>query len=228
MKPILSPTIHEDVVAVATELKADEVLHAMHDAAAACRIACEKSIEASEPIRANQMQSALANERQLRHVSFRHFNAAAEKVDKAREKADRAIAELEKSIAAPPPPKDGVGQLLASEIRSAFSRMSSEERNAAFVEAQTKGDDVVLGAILNAPALLTGFFAEELEARRGEFQRVRYGKELQRIGRLEKARSALAQVSRLSMAFTNGLTDSEAISKAEQTEAIARAAAAVV
>jgi hypothetical protein len=119
-----------------------------------------------------------------------------------------------------------VKQILAGEVRAAFSRMQRDEWITALSKAIESEENSILGAIFNAQAMLSGFGVEELEMRRHGFRLKRFQAELARIERLKKAASNLDRISMLTKKFVDSLTDAKAIEEVEKKEAAAKAAAA--
>ncbi|MER8941254.1 hypothetical protein NKH82_17360 [Mesorhizobium sp. M0915] len=107
----------------------------------------------------------------------------------AQEKADATIASLQKATFAPPPHAD-IGEKFDKQILYALKTMTHDERSEAFAEAFEADDMTLIGAVLRAPALLSGMKSTELAALRHRFQTKHFPAEMARLERLRKMRAA--------------------------------------
>jgi hypothetical protein len=173
------------------------------------------------------MKTEMACQRAAREVSFQHFDGAAKKLDAARERAKREIERLEAETSGPPEPKHVSGSMLEAEIRSALAAMKPADRAKALSEAVEQGDDLVLGAALRGPRLLTGLGAAERDMLRHKWRARHFPAEIERAQRLKAAVADLDRGGTLLLGFIGGLTDGEAIKQAEAAEAAALTASRV-
>ena len=220
------PSLHEKLVDQFRERDAsDPEMDALSGALAACRAAAERALDTTEKILGNQLRTAEANAREARDVGHHLQQAALKRVDAARTRAQAEIDRIETSTSAPPEPRTASAVAVESEIRSALSRMSHDERAKAIADALERGDDSVVGAALRGPTMLTGLGEAEREARRHQWRQKKFPSELARLVRLRKSVEAMERGGSLLMNFVDGLTNSEAVRLAEASENLAREAA---
>jgi hypothetical protein len=209
------------------EVIEDRELDALHAAMAHAREAAQHALNAHEKIMANIMKTPLDNQRRSRKAAFEHFDRAAREIDKARRGALAEIARIEAATASPGEPKNAADAFQREAIRNVLATMPAQKRAAA-VEAAIEDDDRdVLIAALTGPTILTNLGKAEREALRDRWRRKHYAAEVGRIERLKAAVNDLDRGSTLFLEFVDGLTDGDAIKKAEQAEASALAASKV-
>lgn len=221
-----SPSIHEALVArhfardpETREPIYDPAIGAMHDAMRAARLAAEKAHRVAEAIHANENMTVAARHRRVRDESWKIVEASLRAVDAARERAQREHRDLEARTSAPPRPADAVGTMLASEIRSRLASMTPKDRKAAIGAALADGDDTVLGAVLNAPPMLSGVgSAAEHSVLREQWRRKRHGGDIDRMERIGRALEDMERAGALMVSLGTRLADSKIVAAAEQAD----------
>jgi hypothetical protein len=175
---------------------------------------------------ANRMGTTEANAREARNVGHQLSQSALKKVDSARASIEREIGRIQAAMSGPPEPRTPSAIAIETEIRGALSRMSREDRARTINDAIQRGDESVVGAALRGPSLLTGLGDAEREARRAQWFEKKFPRELDRMGRLSRARDAADRASQSLINFVASLTDAEAVRLAEESEREAREAIA--
>lgn len=220
------PSIHEALITrhfardpLTRETIQDPILAEAQEAMQIARQSAEKARRVAEAIMANEMATIPARHRQIRTESWRAVEGALRRLDGARERARREVETLEKATSAPPRPHDAGSAIIASEVRSRLAAMKSTARRSAIDAALRDGDDFVLGAVLNAPAMLSGLDSrEEHDVLRARWRQTRHGAEVDRVARLGRALDDLTRGGELVISFTNRLSSAEVVAKAEASE----------
>jgi hypothetical protein len=204
----------------------DPALSALHGAMLAARQAAERAHTLAEAVMRNEMLTIPARHRQAKEQGWKLIEGASRKIDAARA---TALAELERLRAAtvPPRPRDTAGLLLAGEVRARLAGMSREARRDLLNAALLRADDVVVGAALGGPAMLSGMDDPgELEDLRERWRLARFPAEVDRIARLERAVADVERGGSQLVRFGTMLADPEVIARAEASERQAQAAMA--
>jgi hypothetical protein len=217
----IPPSIHEAFVEKffardpsTNEPIRDEELIEIFEAAKSTRITANEVSNATRVILDSNLETPIANAKRARDHGFKLLERAMMKVDAARKRGATAVAAIEKQTGAPPPPANAVDAMLHGEIRARLAKMSDEERASAIAS----GDDHIIAAYLHGPAMLTGASEAEREMHRRAWQRAKFPAEIDRAERLKKAMAAMERGASLLLQFVAGLTDAEAIGKAEAAE----------
>jgi hypothetical protein len=215
---------------IAREPIDDEVVADLRAAMAAARDAAATAQEAVTTIRANKMATDFANARQAHEVAYVHQQRAFKKMDAARERAERAIAQIEEETRAPTAPKDLPSSMLHGEVRAALARMTPDQRSSAIataIEADDHDSITLVAAVLNGVPATTGLSRAEIELRRHAWRRRRFPQHLARAEQLQKSLRALSNGATSFARFMIELAgDAAAIKLAEQSEQAAQAAIA--
>lgn len=134
--------------------------------------------------------TAGAGAMRIRTAALKIGEQAAAKLDAARAGLEREIAAIASGTHTPEPPRDAVAAQLEGEARGAFARMTDEARKAAWSAALKGNDEITLGALLRAPAYLSGQTDAQLELRRHAWRAKRWPDEVDREQRLKRAQEA--------------------------------------
>lgn len=218
----LSPSVHEEVIlrhrgrdARTGQTLDDHHIGLLADALRAQRIGGERAARIAEAIMANEMITVPARHRQIARETWRAVETSLRQTDSALTLTRAEIRSIRERTRAPAPPRDGPGAMLASEIRSRLASMSPKTRQAALDAALADGDDVVLGAALCGPAMLSGLGRAELEMLRSRWQRARHGDDVDRADRLEAAVADAVQAGQILIRHTNSLSRADIVQAAE-------------
>lgn len=207
---------------------ADDVLESMVTAMATARGHADQLTALSRALDADSSRSPEGRALELRQSALRVGERGAKALDTARARAAAKIKQIQAETAAPPPPKDAPVALLEGEIRARLASMTHDQRAEVVATAFEDGDDLVLGALLRGPAMLTGMTHAAREMHREHWRRERFPAESDRIARLEKALWVLDMGGEDFLGFVKRLSDAPAALRAEQAaEATAQALAAV-
>lgn len=207
----------------------DNHLQALKDAMQSARLNAERARDLTLAVMKNKMMTVPARHREAKEKSWKVTEAATLKLDAARRAAEAEVKAVTARINAPPKPTDTTGAGIAAEVRGRLAQMSPDGRRQALQTALSAGDDVVLGAALHGPALLSGMTdPTELNEWRMRWQLARHPGEVDRIARLGKALVDIERAGSLLVAFTGSLTDSSIIAAAEASEREAAEATAAV
>ena len=194
----------------------DPVIGAMH----AARQSAEKAHRVAAAVHANDGMTVSARHRRVRDETWKIVEGALGAMDRARQAAGREHQAIAERTAAPPRPADAASAMLASEIRSRLSTMTPRDRKAAIAAALADGDDAVLGAVLNAPPMLSGLgSAAEHGVVREQWRRTRHAADLDRMERIGRALEDMERAGTLVVALPTRLSDIKIVSAAEAAEA---------
>lgn len=151
----------------------------------------------------------------LRDAALKTAEGTAKKLDAVLGEAKSEIASLMATTNAPPVPKDHFGLGIAAEIRSRLAAMSEKERNETLSKALTDRDLSIIGAVLHAPALLSGFDKARLELLRSSYRTTFHPQEAARLDRLRGAVAALERAGQSFVGFVGKMTTNESVRLAE-------------
>lgn len=201
------------------DLVPDSELDAAANALRTTRGHAEQIHALSETLMKDPTRTPAAAALQLRQTSLKLAEKAAASLDNARAKVTAAITRLETETAAPALPVDVHNTMLQGEIRQALSRMKPDDRNAALTAALEKGDDSIIGAVLHAPAILSGLTDTTHAMFQHRFRTARFPIELDRISRLGKALDAVERGGRNFVSFVD---EASATPQARMAEAMSK------
>ena len=134
------------------------------------------------------------------------------------------LARIEAKTAAPPMPSKPFDVMASMAICQRLAGMDKTARNDALGKAAKDGDERVLSAVLNSPALLSGLTENELQAARHNWQSRVFADEVDRVERIKKAVAVLDIGGQALLKWADALTPSDQIANAEAAEAEAREA----
>ncbi|MEI4484056.1 MULTISPECIES: hypothetical protein [unclassified Phyllobacterium] len=222
----ISPSIHEGVIErhfavdpISREAVDDSVISGMTDAVQNLRHGLAKAHNVAKAVLANEMQTIAARHKQIEIEAGRITGPAISNFDKVRARALKEIELVSEQIAAPPKPTDFAGHSLASEVRTRLAGMKPADRKKALDAALHDGDDIVLGAVLNGPAMLSGIATkEEMAVLRTRWQHLRHAPEVDRINRLKAALTDFDRAGQLALTFSLSLANRKIIEQAEAKE----------
>ena len=194
----------------------DAELDVLHAAMAQARQDIERFCAFAEAVTADKTSTPAANALKLRQAALRAGERAGDRLDQARVHAEKGIEQIRKATWSPPPPKDDAAARLEVEIRQRLAAMPHEDRGKVIAAAIKDDDDLMVGAILRAPSMLTGMSQVEQDYRRAMWRQRRYPNEVDREQRLEKAVAALDRGGTAMLAFIKAMTASPEAEAAEQ------------
>lgn len=202
----------------------DEALDRLVAAMRTAHGEADRILNLSKALRGDPTRTPDAAALALRENALKAGERAARALDAAREGVVAAVARLEADTAAPPQPT-GAG-VLESEIRATLRGMSEKDRSAAIAEAFADGDDLVIGAAIRGPALLTGLDKARHGMFQGRWRKERHPAETDRVERLRKAIAALDRAGENLVQFTNKAATTQQALLAENAAARTQAALA--
>jgi hypothetical protein len=227
----LSPSVHESVITRhlprdprTPEPVDDSAILRMANAVASARVAAERAGRAATGIMQNELMTVAARHRATKEKAWKLTEPVLRDIDSALASARRDLETLEQKTAAPAKPTDAGGYFLATEVRQRLAAMPEPERESALGAALKEGDDQLLGAVLAASPMLTGISKKRQDMLRASWQKAKYGPELERIARLQKAISDTERAGTLAMTYTLGLSNEAIIRRAEASERAMREA----
>jgi hypothetical protein len=209
---------------ITRELVADDVLGEMAAAMKAARVGAEQMAEVHASVSANTSMLPDARTLQIRKTVTTLGERAAARLDGARSKALAELDRLRRETSAPPVPGNQLIAALEAESRSALRSMGAKHRGRVIHSAIENGDDVVVGAILRGPPMLSGLTDAEREMRRSVWRKKRHPGVLDREERLGRAVAALERGGSGLIALVADITDSPSAKRAAATAAAAHAA----
>jgi hypothetical protein len=225
----LSPTVHEAVVKRHMIEDADDpVMSGLFDSVKQTRDLMTKAATTTEVVLKNTMHTEARRHKDARAAGLELFKRAAQGIDAAVQSARAEIAAIKSRVKGPASAKDIVGETKQREIRERLSILPAERREQ-IINAAIKNDDhLLLGAVLNSDAWLSGLTDNELAMHRHSWASKNHAADLDRLERLSKAVNDANRAGSVALAFVDGLTDAELVSKAEHMEKQATAALAAV
>lgn len=210
------------------EVLADPDLDAVAVAMRATHEHAEQLAALADALGGDRTQTAESAALHLRTTALKTAERAAGSLDAARQRLTGVIAKIESETAAPPALTDARSLMMQGEVRAALARMSDKERAKAIDDAFKGGNDLVIGAVLGAPAMLTGMGPQLHEGVRHRFRRERHGPATERVERLKKALDALDRGGSAFMAFTTEISSTPTQRMAaQQADATKKATAAL-
>lgn len=201
----------------------DDAMSGMISAARGVSESAAKIVKAVNAARRNKMGSPLANEKAARDASWKAWEAASTRADRAYSHARTVAEHLEKAMVLPRP-KDAVEATNALAVQQALAKMNPAERMK-YVKDRLD-DDALVAAVLSGHELVSGITEAEKGVIASDWRLRRHGEKFERLGRLGKAQEDLA---RIQIQFSNWIHSlraehEEAIAAAEASEQAAKAA----
>lgn len=169
----------------------DSLMQLAYETLKAIRVSGRGCNDACRALHADLSQSEGGRHVAAYEISFKLSKPALGLVDKSNEKFSQEITRLQNKIAAPVIDGSIKNVQLQTEIRLYLRDQTPDGRRREIMRAIDGGDDQVIGAILSAPAMLTGLSPSDVEAFRLQWQLKRWPNEKKRIEQLEKAAGAV-------------------------------------
>jgi len=227
----VSPSIHEDVISrhyksdPATKgFVADPIISRLADTVQVARLAAERSTRVAEAIFENVMMTVPARHRETKAKTWRIVQPVLLDLDSAFGATRRELERLEDATKGPRRLLDAGSNYLEHEVRQRLATMAPNDRAKAVSQALTDDDEMVLSAILNAPPMLTSMSATEHQMLRAQWRKRKWGDEIDRIGRLQKALDDAERAGTLLLAHVTNLSSDAVVAAAEAAEARVNAA----
>ncbi|MDR6302559.1 hypothetical protein GGQ85_000235 [Nitrobacter vulgaris] len=129
---------------------------------------------------------------------------------------------------APLASKDILNEARQRELRERLTSLPEDRRKAIIADAIKNDDQLLVSAILSAPAWLSGLSDAELSLHRNAWTSKHFASELNRLERLSKAVEDANRAGSVAISFVDSLTDADLVEKAEAMERQATAALAAV
>lgn len=206
----------------------DPLIASLAGAVKLAREQADSLIHLETTVLADKTQTLEAGLLQVANSALRMSERVGVSLDTARGAVQSEIAKITQRTSAPPPPKDTLTAQLEGEVRARLTAMSDEERVDAVNAAIHEGNDVVVGAVLRAPAFLSGMSTARLEVARQKYRERHYAADMQRVAALKLAleateRSGKSFVALVTAASTAPAAQLAASNKARREEAYAAA-----
>jgi hypothetical protein len=207
----------------------DPILQALHDAVKLTREMATKAEATATAVLRNEMKTLPQRHRESRVATFALLEKATLALDGATKAAQSEIAAINAKVKGPASAKDLVGETKQREMRERLSMLSEDRRKTIIGNAIASNDEVLICAILSAPAWLSGLTDPELSLHRNNWASKHFSADLDRVGRLSRAVEDTRRAGSLAIQFISNLTDAALVDKAEAMErqandALARAA----
>lgn len=161
------------------------------------------------------LDGTVAAKLKLRDSALKTAEGTAQKLDTAISSALEEIATLTASTSAPPVPRDQFGLGIAAEIRNRLTAMSEKDRNEALSKAVADKDLSIIGAVLHAPPMLSGFDKTRLDLLRASYRTTFHPQEATRLERLQGAVEAAQRAGQSFLGFIDKMTANETVRLAE-------------
>jgi hypothetical protein len=225
----LSPTVHEATIARHISKDVDDpAMQSLHDAVKQARELAAKAAATTDIVLKNEMRTMAARHKDARAASFELLKRATQSIDQAVQSAQAEIAAIQSKLKGPPPAKDLITETKQRELRERLAILPEERRKAILANAIKNDDHLLLGAVLNSDAWLSGFTDPEIELLRHTWATKHHAADLNRLERLSKAVEDANRAGSVALAFVDGLTNADLVAKAEHMEKQATAALAAV
>lgn len=193
----------------------DPVLSAIENVLSDSFTAAGKANAVTQAARKNELLTTSAREKQAAQAVDKLSEPILGRFDKVRQHTETVLAELRKAISTPTPPSSA----LAAEIRANLARMDDAKRRSVISGAIADDDRTILGALLadGVPALLSGQTTAEIKLLRQRWQTKNHPAELDRIRRLEAAKSDLERASHVFLIHSLHVVDRKLIDAANKS-----------
>lgn len=218
MNATLSPSVHEATIKRHMTADADAAMQALHDAVKLAREMASKAAQMTEAVLRNELDTEPQRHRKARAASFELIERATKALDAAVRDAQQEIAAIKTRAKGPPPAKDVLMETRQRELRERLAMLPDERRKAIIADAIKSGDDLLVGAVLNAPPWLSALGENEMTLVRHNWATRRFAADLDRAERLQKALIDAERAGSLSISFVDSLTNAQLIEQAESTE----------
>jgi len=168
----------------------DELLDQLEQSLAFGQTRARELSDLVDAVRADRTSTPGAAAIKIRGAALKLGEAAAKKLDTAKGQVEKDLDAIAEGTAAPLPPRDALAAQLEAEVRARFAAMSHEESKKAWADALRAEDELIMGAILRAPAMLSGMTDAELELRRHAWRVKKFPEVVDREKRLTRALEA--------------------------------------
>jgi hypothetical protein len=187
-----------------------------------------KAAATTEIVMKNTMHTEARRHKDARAAGLELFKRAAQGIDAAVKSAQAEIAAIHAKTKGPPASKDIFSETKQREIRERLSMLPAERREQIINSAIKNDEPLLLGAVLNSDAWLSGLTDNELALHRHSWASKNHAADLDRMSRLSKAVADANRAGSVALTFVDGLTDAELVAKAEHMEKQATAALAAL
>lgn len=202
---------------VTKELVPDDVLEALHSAMASARADADRIAALHEALSADKTITPEAAALKVRKLALQLGDRASAKLDKARAHTAKALDGIRKATWSPPPPKDLLAAGLETEIRARMALMPEKDRSSLLANAIAADNELIVGACLRGPAMLSGMSDHELELRRALWREKNFPDQFDREQRLWRALDALDRGGASLVKFIAQAADTPTATAAEES-----------
>jgi hypothetical protein len=205
------PSLNENVFEVPAEFEED--VRQARSALMAGRVAAEAAREIALSTHENPMLTEPAQHRSVKLAVAKASSSAIEKFDRTVASLTARIAAIDKMLEGPTSPASG---LLQTEIRTSLFNLNREERRKLILA--NLNDRAVMGAVLRAPAFLSGISPEEQADFRRQWAQANHPMEVARREHIARALSAAESGGQLLLSYTLSLYSSHVVERGEAAE----------
>jgi hypothetical protein len=226
---ILSPSVHEAVISRHFAKDTDDpVLQSLFDAVKTARELATKAQSTTDAVLKNEMRTIASRHRDARAAGFGLLETATKLLDQALQGAKHEIAGIDAKTKGPAPAKDIITVTQQRELRERLASLPEERRKGIVASAIANDDQLLIGAVFNSDAWLSGLTDNEMSVHRHNWRQKHFSGDIDRRERLSKALDAAEKAGALAVAYVDHLTDADLVAKAESMEKQATAALAAV
>lgn len=218
MNATLSPSVHEATIKRHMSGDEDAAMQALHDAVKLAREMASKAAQTTEIVLRNKLDTEPQRHRKARAASFELIERATKALDDAVKSAQREIATIKARTKGPPPARDLLTETRQRELRERLSALPDDKRRTIIADAIKSDNDLLVGAVLNAPPWLSAMGESEMTLVRHNWATKHFAADLDRAERLQKALVDAERAGTLSISFVDSLTNAQLIEQAESTE----------
>ena len=203
----------------------DNTLTNLFDAMRLARTTVEKARSVAVAIHTNETLTVPARHKRVKDEAWKLIESGTRALDAARQRAESELAALRASIATPARRNDAAQVILEGEIRARLATLTPDARRLALATAIHRGEDVIVGAALTGPAMLSGLDnPQEQDVLRERWQLARFPETMERIERVVRAIADVERVGPLVVNYMGSLYDQKILAVAERSEADMQAA----
>jgi hypothetical protein len=225
MTATLSPSVHEMTVARHMKDDTDDpVMRAMFESVKLTREECTRAAATTQAVMDNPLKTEAQRHQQARDAGFQLLDRASRAIDAALKKADDEIRALQDRVKGPPAAREQLTEMRQQELRSRLTQLTADKRIEIVNDAIKNDNDLIVGAVLNQPAFVSGLDETDLGMMRHNWALRKHAPELDRLERIRKARIDVQRAGTLALSFVDALTDAELIADAEAKAKAATAA----
>jgi hypothetical protein len=224
--PLMSASLAGGELVLGAVAADDFVVVEAFGALKAARVAAENMTAATIAIHRDATKSPPAAHLQSDEYSAKLLTVTTPKLDRAHEHLQTSINLLQRKTAKPALEVSAKNNFMTGEVRARLAGMTQSARMKTLSDAIDAGDDLSVGAALEAPGFLTGLSPGELEHVRDRWAHARHPEHMACIKRLQTAQEHLRRAGNLLSGYQRQCSDAGIVTVAKKLQKQAQAAIA--